>query len=416
MQITAVFLFQHCFNKLPLYAFKPNCYNMASTSFSAKIYYNRQRIQADGTATVYLRVIMNREVILFNQNFSWPVRFINTNAASLLARWKNDHEAHDYNMLLAQELSKMNEVNRLARLAGRALTVAEFKTEYKHFETRLDFIEFWQRTLAERRENGSIRTGSADVTASSLECLRKYRPTLAFHELTIDFLDNYKNWMFNKQGYDSNTVHAKLKDVRTYINIAIKKGYVIEYPFKGFKMPKQTSRIEYLNEKEFTELKQYFFEKLDGTGTSHERSCRAWLFISYTGLRIGDAQKVTHNDIRGDVLRFIPTKSTRENQRVVEVPLIQLAKDLINTGKGKILQINSEAGMRADMADIAKKVKLQSTCSAHVGRHTFATRFLRAGGRLEVLKELLGHKDIKTTMIYVHVDLARKKHEINLLN
>lgn len=366
-------------------------------------------------ATVYLRVIINREKVLFNQNFSWPAKLISADSTVLMPRWRNDPEAADYNILLSQELGKMNEVNRLARLSGRSLTVTEFKNEYKHFESRLDFVEFWQRILAERKTDGAIRAGSADVTASSLFCLIKYRPKLAFHEINVDFLDNYKNWMFNVQGYSSNTVHAKLKDFRTYINIAIKKGFVFDYPFKGFKMPKQTTKLEYLDEAEFVKLKEYFHENLIDKNTSHSRSCRAWLFISYTGLRIGDAKKVTHNDVRGNVLRFVPTKSTRENQRIVEIPLIKPAKDLIATQKGKILVINSEETMRADMADIAKKIGIQSTCSPHVGRHTFATRFLRKGGRLEVLQQLLGHKDIKTTMIYVHVDLHRKKDEMGFL-
>jgi site-specific recombinase XerD len=50
----------------------------------------------------------------------------------------------------------------------------------------------------------------------------------------------------------------------------------------------------------------------------------------------------------------------------------------------------------------------------HQLRHTYATAMLRAGISLPVLKELLGHKDIRMTMIYVQVtqnDLQREYHQ-----
>jgi site-specific recombinase XerD len=39
----------------------------------------------------------------------------------------------------------------------------------------------------------------------------------------------------------------------------------------------------------------------------------------------------------------------------------------------------------------------------HDLRHTFATEFVRSGGNLRVLQELLGHTQFSTTEIYAHV-------------
>jgi site-specific recombinase XerD len=38
----------------------------------------------------------------------------------------------------------------------------------------------------------------------------------------------------------------------------------------------------------------------------------------------------------------------------------------------------------------------------HVLRHTYASNFMMNGGNILVLKEILGHADIKMTMVYAH--------------
>jgi integron integrase len=64
-------------------------------------------------------------------------------------------------------------------------------------------------------------------------------------------------------------------------------------------------------------------------------------------------------------------------------------------------------GFQTALRLAAKKAGISKRVHPHVLRHSFATAFLQNGGSLQTLQGLLGHKDVKTTMIYTHCLQAR---------
>lgn len=63
----------------------------------------------------------------------------------------------------------------------------------------------------------------------------------------------------------------------------------------------------------------------------------------------------------------------------------------------------SAQAVNREIKFVVHKTGLQKKVSSHTFRHSFATHLLRNGYDIRTVQELLGHKSVKTTMIYTHV-------------
>lgn len=112
--------------------------------------------------------------------------------------------------------------------------------------------------------------------------------------------------------------------------------------------------------------------------------------------------------------RYVPLGSTLsrglKKYLHAEPPYLWLFNGKTNTGQ---LQPFTGAGVRWVVKEAGRKSGIKKQVTTHVLRHTYATHLLEMGLDIMSLKSLLGHSDIQTTLVYLHIAQLGRERAFN---
>lgn len=146
---------------------------------------------------------------------------------------------------------------------------------------------------------------------------------------------------------------------------------------------------------------------------------RLWLLLSYgSGLRISEVASLKVSDFickehkirvigKGDKERYAPLpKLTLKYLKLYwNLNNGKFNNDYLFPGiykKTKDTHISSQT-IKAAFGKIKKNNNLNDNITFHTLRHSYATEFIKSGGNIWELKNILGHSSINTTSIYLHM-------------
>lgn len=141
---------------------------------------------------------------------------------------------------------------------------------------------------------------------------------------------------------------------------------------------------------------------------------RCILAIGYSGgLRISEVinLKVNHIDSKRMQIRIVGAKGQKDRYTVLSKSTLDLLRSYYRVHQPTDwLFYGSDCKTKYSLTSIRKvllkacaKAKITKTVTYHTLRHCFATHLLEQGTSIQVIQQLLGHANIKTTSKYLHV-------------
>jgi len=239
--------------------------------------------------------------------------------------------------------------------------------------------------------------------------LKHIKGSIKISQLTMHHIEKYK--LIRKQeGIKDDTLNKELRFISTMINRAVEFEWIENHPLyrktiiiRGV----DNSRIRFLTEDEEKRL----LDALKINPLVHD----IVLTALYTGLRKNEilGLKWKNIDFENNLIILFPEQT--KNKRYHSIPMHPVLKDMLLKRKESNADIDfvfhrngkPVVSIRTAFENALKRAGIVNF-RFHDLRHTFATKLIRKGVDLYVVKELLNHTDVKITQRYAHLTLNEK--------
>jgi integrase len=236
--------------------------------------------------------------------------------------------------------------------------------------------------------------------------------------IDADWLESFKAHLLSK--HQQNTAFIYFVKVRAAINKAFKRKLIAANPCDDVKRIKAVpAPRRYLSEDDLKKL-----AACPRWRGENDFVRLAFLFQFQTGLAFSDIAALRWCDVLNEEIKIV-RKKTGE---AVIVPLSTFAQDLakrakaLSESKGKPIGDNAKIfhlptlqtylrGLRV----WGKKAGVDVAFTSHWARHSCATHLVNKDVPLQVVQEILGHSDIKTTAIYAKLNSKTKRAAVEKL-
>jgi site-specific recombinase XerD len=325
---------------------------------------------------------------------------------------------------------------------------------YRPKKSRYWWIDFYYKGKRYRESSGSTRKREAELLLARRKyeiSQRKFRP-FANKDITFaEFLPQYMKWsedrkkpstiernhhfikhlkpfVFNKllqnvtlavaecytiarkkQGASNATINREISFLKAVLNKAVRWDVIEKNPLQYMEsLPESHQFNRWLTPDETLLLIE----------VSEEHLRPLIVTAIFTGLRWGNVRRLkwTEVDLENSVINL---EDSKNNERIYPLPdkVKQEITKLSRNGSPYIF-LNPETGkpwrdLRRAYKKAKQKAGIKRPFRIHDLRHSFASNLLMIGYDLKTVQELLGHRNINTTLRYTHLSLSHKKRAVD---
>lgn len=262
-------------------------------------------------------------------------------------------------------------------------------------------------------EYSKVNKKSYKQDISRINLLKEYFKNIKYAEdIKFDEIEKLKQFLLSKN-LSKTTVNRYIELISKTFNIAVTNGWVNKNPItKDIKFPIKNYTIRYLTKAEE--------ERLYREAPSYLKDI---IFVALnTGLRLGNVLPLNWSQVNMDYsfIEILENKGNKHIKIPINKELYKFFERIPKEKREGSVFINPITGKQPKTI---KKVWKSTLKKAHIYnfrfhdlRHTVGTRLAEQGVPVPVIREILAHSDVSTTMRYVHTASNQMKEAMEVLN
>ena len=353
---------------------------------------------------------------------------------------KQHPNASELNALISEKKAELEKETCLLTLTDDSVSIETIRNKINN-RTSLDLFGYANKYIEQLYKEG--KQGTYRKYKSVINKLRAYvgKDSLPIKVVSNDFIKGYEKFLMNQLGNNRNTTTVNMKTLAKLVG-DIYRDYDMDEtgnPFHKVNFKSEQTYIIFLELDEIHKIKNLKLRFQSPLYDARE----IFLFECYSGIRVSDILTLKWRNISDKEI----TIRMRKTDKYLSIPLqnyvksiLEKRRQMVENNGGQIcpnkyvfniLKIDVDnisaydalnaissatAIINRRLKRIAAIAGIKKNLSTHVARHSFATMLVTGDVNLAVIKELLGHSDVRVTQVYAKVVSKKKEEAINVLN
>ena len=363
---------------------------MSYTTFNVSFYCRSSKENSKGLAPIEMSIIINGErgIITLPRKEN-PKQF----KAAIQA--KRGNEIKDY---LEATRKRLNAITTEMMEQGILLSTKTLREYYMYGGVRKMTIEELFNeyiNILEKRVDIDLtpRTFRKYLHARDrfFKHVDKDKPISAITSAVIvDYISSLR------KDFNSVTTSGYAQKIKTIVKYGMSKGFITVNPFVGIHIRKGNDmNIRFLTEDELNRIRN-----IDYQNDSLNRVRDLFIFQASSGLSYCDMATLVPEDFQRNEDGQLYIHKPRAKTKIYFTSVILPDGEEILRKYNYHLPIISNNKYNAYLKPIRDLAGIEKPLHTHIARHTYATRCINAGIRLEVVAKLLGHSSTRITQHY----------------
>ena len=399
----------------------------------------------NGECQIRLRIRWDGKLVQFNCGYSIDPKKWNSEVSRCKKNTFNRKgvPAADINKELNWLDELANDVFKMFEVQGTMPTVEEYKAEFNTRNGKKVSLPPEEKTFdlcfLEFLSTQSSLNSWSDATIRKFNTLKKHlkkmRPDLKLSMFTPSFYLEFIEYLRDVAGMQNTSILKMWKVLTWFLRWADKKGYLSDRSYLDFKPGLKTVRDKEVVFLTWDELMKVYAFKFPAGKKYLERVRDVFCFQCFTSLRYSDVSKLKREDITGNIIKVVTTKTgdtiqidLNKYSRAILKKYEEDEKPLPVVSNQKMNEWIKEVCFLAGIDQLVTTVyyigaeRVEETrpkyelIGTHTGRRTFICNALTMGIPAATVMEWTGHSDYKSMKPYIKIADGEKAKAMKLFD